>query len=897
MNDRENHINYSVLNKVFKLEAYTVDELELAYRDELSGSTKNHEEKKKGICDIVKTLIKNTKPVDFTFDINKLIKEIEQKIFELEKGNETEMEKSPILHFPAFLQKRVNKSVILQKLKAYKPDTTFSTDYIYRYYKTNWKYHIFDMNRTVDRLLQSLHDAIKFIKRNLNVEDIDCNTFSNIQFYSQILCYHLVKKSNFPESLDNSKLEEIQRDSIYFIAYLLADKCIKKQKHSFDSRFLALLGLFAPFEDIEKSWLADAMNIFAINILDDPNYLQLAYDIYYSWLHGKILGEVQGELRSLMNEFNISQEEFDRCFSRLCNELKNNPESGSDQYKSLMYANYAYTCGTIADTYEVSDNSHEKFMCLAMEYVNKALELSPANGAYYCTRGTLFLSRGTKDDIKKAICDYQKYLEKCDRDSKNEARFSLVSAMGEWLLADYLEYPKKENLGEWYARGNSNFKVEEIMKKFIKNLNTLYYSEKDKRMFYEPLHKLYACLDNSIMIDEGQNILFIKILTLLVAECCNRLYCLLKRDEYQQTEYIMNPIPWEERNKNGVKKIRSGVKPVAYYTTQQNFSYIFSEINCKKDSDITINDHQHTSDIEKKNCFTVMHAKYMNDPQEGTIFVESVLEKVTAQKRNVLLSSQTPQNFREDIYRDSYVFLKSFTEVIDQLHMWNRYASDRSAGKDSSGCCVIVNTSCFGDAISVQDSKSIMKKQDDFHLYRVVYLSKSCGQTKIDEAKNQGISKDVISTFDALKILFGDLNKCTLKLLDKLSDDMRETLEKEIYACMKASLKKVIFLFKDESYSDEVESRILLIRDVDQSDANSPINMVSTNPKKLCLNPPFQVFVDEVIFGPNARSIIDDWTPYFQYELTKMWEKKQDGSSLAPSKRFKIRCSNITYRS
>ena len=258
----------------------------------------------------------------------------------------------------------------------------------------------------------------------------------------------------------------------------------------------------------------------------------------------------------------------------------------------------------------------------------------------------------------------------------------------------------------------------------------------------------------------------------------------------------------------------------------------------------------------------------MNDPTEGMVLAECVSDNNP--HSNILFHRGDAARFRKDIFKQYYVFLKSFTEKMDDLLMWNRYASDRNIGsKDSNGCCVRFNTDFF-DRVNdpekkVREQLTLLDDQDDYALYRVVYISRD---GLIDEEKNPELSAYVCGCYQLLVKLLREINE---DLYNKgYADNSSEKPQTHwIRNYVQSALRKVIFLFKHDEYAEEEEYRLIVTRSHNHLEN---IRLIPNEPDMLCVNPYFQVCIDKVVLGPNV-SKTDPWTTYFRYQMTRMWQR------------------------
>lgn len=287
------------------------------------------------------------------------------------------------------------------------------------------------------------------------------------------------------------------------------------------------------------------------------------------------------------------------------------------------------------------------------------------------------------------------------------------------------------------------------------------------------------------------------------------------------------------------------------------------------------------------NCLTLMHASYMNDPSEG-----SALFKALKAKGNANIYKLTPSDFRDSVFDQSFVFIKSFSSCADQLHMWSMYGRG-SNGLDSAGCCVSFApiTFCSGPApfvdLSMQGLSDVcvlscLQGSDDFDLYRIAYISDESGEFRfVDSDKGNG--KGILSeSVDVIGEKICEIEAVTNGALMKRNERLITKL-----------LAEILFLFKDGSYRREEEMRLIVLRDSSDMGRSEicPIPKSGSVPW-YCVKPFKQVYVDKMILGPkadDAHTII----PHLQYELARMRDKAaENGVRIAPS----VTKSSIPYR-
>lgn len=597
----------------------------------------------------------------------------------------------------------------------------------------------------------------------------------------------------------------------------------------------------------------DAFDVLGGCAIETLGCKQLAYDSYYSWIHKKAVGEI---VFLVPPDYVFEEDNTWR-------------EKEGKEETALMHNQFSYVCGMIADTYERYSKRWCTFNNIALEQIEEAIKLSKDNSAYYCTHGTLLSDSNTPDQsFRDALAEYRKYKEtaKSKTDRLTAARCLIDTTIDEMQSSLYRW--SKENDGQiqdWASLENNTEIFNELM-----NMLTQYQQmiseakddpgvdadEKENKWqeFLELLAKLYIS-DIGFMIK-----------LLMVDKLSQTIMGLLKRREYSNTNYYVR----EDKEDRGESLRRSGVKPIAYYTTLKTVTHLFDVLfrENKNVAPFVVEKNKESQYKDGINCLTMMHAHYMNDPTEGMALADCV--SGNNPHSNILFHRGDAAQFRTDIFKQYYVFLKSFTDKMDDLLMWNRYASDRTIGsKDSNGCCVRFHADFFD---RVNDSEKNVRKQltllddqDDYALYRVVYISRD---GSIDKGKNPELSAHVCECYYLLIKLLREINK---DLCDKgyVNDSTEEAQAQWIRNYVQSALRKVIFLFKHDEYSDEEEYRLVVTRSHNHLEN---IRLIPNEPDMLCVNPYFQVCIDKVVLGPNV-SKTDPWTTYFRYQMTRMWQR------------------------
>ena len=211
--------------------------------------------------------------------------------------------------------------------------------------------------------------------------------------------------------------------------------------------------------------------------------------------------------------------------------------------------------------------------------------------------------------------------------------------------------------------------------------------------------------------------------------------------------------------------------------------------------------------------FSIMHIGHMNDPMEGRTIFDAVA------------GEQLIPEYRDRI-RYPYVFLKSFTTKVDDIHMWEQY------GSKAGGLCVVMDN---------------MKASEHYTLKKVCYLREVAGRYRAQMEDNNSMTATTISMIN--------------DLLEKLSEEyagfIKRGGDKEKIVPL---MQPIAYLFKYASYAHEDEYRIVRMESVE-----SPAIKYSTeNNGKLFVKSRERTYISELILGPKAEKV-EDKIPFLQY--------------------------------
>lgn len=252
---------------------------------------------------------------------------------------------------------------------------------------------------------------------------------------------------------------------------------------------------------------------------------------------------------------------------------------------------------------------------------------------------------------------------------------------------------------------------------------------------------------------------------------------------------------------------------LAYYCSLDSFKYLLP--CCHKDDNMI-------------GYMSLMNLSFMNDPNEGSAIKKIIGDDV--------------EDIRGDAYTP-YVFLKSYTSVIDYLPMWNMYA------KDGTGLCVVL------------DLKEMFRNTNrKVELYRVCYINED---GSINEEHNRKINVNIIKDkLETIKYLF------------------RYYRYNSIVNVMQYSLNAIMYLFKYDYYYSEEEIRQLETNDFYNDDIQytEDIEDIETENIHLSNSPlifkyaDYPICIKEIYIGPKFEKANLN-LPFIQTQIELMCKK------------------------
>lgn len=652
----------------------------------------------------------------------------------------------------------------------------------------------------------------------------------------------------FVQMILDKRIEKKQamQNALSVVSLVLAEIFRNDDKFELGYKFASLAFVSC---EAETRW--DAYNVSALCAIEGNKH-QLAYDIYFSWIN-------QIYLESLSVAFELNDEFAQDASIKIRSDYEDIWRKKHEDKVALMYGNFSYVCGSMYDIIKDSITKR-RLMQIAEFYITRAIALDPKSNSYYCSAGTISFDM---ENAPKALEYYNKCKDLC------VSSYDKLQALRHQILVLTDMILDSENDTDFLRS------FDDVTSEYVEQYNLCSQYIEDKNIQEE----LTWGRDIYFLVSECEKVSAdvkrIKILMFQIKAIVNNILNKLKQVSYAHVKFELNVNRFSNDIKFNLKGINTSTfrsskkrnnglerRTIAYYTSLKNLNYLLKEIPLVN------------SQEKKINTFTMMHAKYMNDPEEGLVLLRMLKDALP----------KTPEDLRNELYDQKFVFIKSFTELIDQLNMWTMYGSDISLGNDCNGCCVCIAKETFdmmtGDALlSCEQDKSAKlnsRLEDDFHLYSIAYM----------DGKNIYVNNkrdpDIKRSYTQLE--------CLLKKLQLLQKSFSTKDSEIITNCIVRLLGEIMFLFKDFSYSMEGESRLIITRDVNDYDEIKTTDQI---PPKLFINPPYQVYPEKIILGPKVEDV-DYWMPHLQYELSKIRTKWVDDRD----KEYNpiVRGSNINIR-
>lgn len=598
-----------------------------------------------------------------------------------------------------------------------------------------------------------------------------------------------------------------------------------------------------------------AFNIAGISTLHCKQY-QVAYDIFLSWINRSLIKNVKEYL-------GLSLAEARHIDNLLRSKQENIWRKKYTAIVGLIYNNEARIC---IEIFDYLGPTKDGFLFLQIaKYYNELARRRSDNASLLYLMGIIMAYDHKYDEAVDIF-------EHCYTNLKNGPSSDYYTRLKTSALRRLIMYyPNVSNKksDKWFDNISNAFIdcYQQLLNSTEQNSNEKMYGR-----------NLYFLLTSSNNLSSRRKRSIVSLLLNIDNDSRRILQCLRRRSspyknlDIRREYYSEKDILLFQANINDQRTVKSSdnaktsTKKIAYYTTLDNLKYLFDSSSDKDKPAIK----------SEANRLTMMHARYMNDPDEGLVLLDNLKDYLFV----------SPEELRNNLYDQKYIFLKSFTSLVDQLNMWTLYGSDRENGEDCNGCCICFEPESFiyipeNDYSDGNDSSPIAKYKrhidDDYSLYNVAYIDGE--NLLVDGEKSSQLLEDS----------YADLKKqlsYLYKIVKNASDEDKEVISN----CLVRLLEKPMFLFKDISYCLEGESRIIISRDF-----NDRVEIKKTSegkdPRKIFINPPLQMFPERIILGPKVEND-DYWMPYLQYKLSEIKDKWEYEKDYNP----KVRKSKINIR-
>lgn len=222
--------------------------------------------------------------------------------------------------------------------------------------------------------------------------------------------------------------------------------------------------------------------------------------------------------------------------------------------------------------------------------------------------------------------------------------------------------------------------------------------------------------------------------------------------------------------------------------------------------------------------YSLMNVGHMNDPMEGKTLLFRLLE-------------DKPESGKKAPISNRYVFLKSFTDRVDDIPMWVMY------GGKAKGCCIVLD-------------KDRIIEEGNYKLAKVCYLRENDGNWEIRDADNNGIAST-----DIIEKRLEDLQNI---IKEFVKHDKDKRMEKAI-----GLLDPILYLFKSATYCHENEYRI--IENTDHYDSRICFTK-ERDGGKIYIPSKQRVYIKQIILGPKFKAA-EDTLPYLEYRCRFLAEE------------------------
>ena len=500
------------------------------------------------------------------------------------------------------------------------------------------------VNRVADRLIIYLFNDCK-----------DSSEYRCVQYLllkTRVFMLSMIQKNNKTDYIETASMELAYLCSVRFYGY-------NDYKNAIRFSTIAL-------RMDDANYRKKAFDIIGTSAFESKQY-QLAYDVFSCWVNSELI-------ESIKEPCLLNDDDFKKIRRYLKSKKESVYRSKNEQDVSSMYSYYARVCIEVMDLLKPSIE-RESLLKIAKYYLDEATKLSPDDDEILKIKGIMLIRNQQYQEAQKC---FKSYVDCCY--GSEDIAFGLRH-----IIMTY------QNL----SRSNLPKKFDGFADKYVDAYREML------RIDYEhgEVQKgrdLYVLLTKCSQLSEQNKTL--KNDLFKIDRTIKEILNYLKRTPKFFASFNVHAELFCDELKMAIKSIDiKSIKKVeheeddstiAYYTTLNTLEYLLKETTFGEKKDDS--EDKESKEGIKLNSLTMMHARYMNDPEEGLILFKH-LHKLDC-------FSETPNELRDMLYDQKYVFLKSFTGIVDQLNMWTLYGSDRESGDDCNGCCVCLKPETFGPA-------------------------------------------------------------------------------------------------------------------------------------------------------------------------------------------------------
>lgn len=253
------------------------------------------------------------------------------------------------------------------------------------------------------------------------------------------------------------------------------------------------------------------------------------------------------------------------------------------------------------------------------------------------------------------------------------------------------------------------------------------------------------------------------------------------------------------------------------------------------------------------NHLRLYNVEYLNDPHEGCRIFQHMKDSTNAKFQHLyqeLFHDLDKKSFISLIHEDLSVYICSFTTRADRLDLWRAY------GRDGDGICIITPTKAFDGntdrhALSEHLREHRVQKDQRNRLTDSARSPENDNLTEDDSDFAPDVLYKVKYENDDINIMLDKLLPSLNKIVKLMSGaDIKTT--NAIRKCTVAILADILFLYKNQEYKSEGETRLIFAAGIN----HKMLELDNRSPGKLFVRTNNFLFTHEnsgVIIGPKVK--------------------------------------------